>query len=183
MSASWQVLGRVVRAHGLRGSVKVISYGERPDSLELPGVHLRLPGNRLLPVNLIGRRPVRGGLLYQLRGYDSLDAVAPLIPAEIVIRRDDLPPPDEDEYYHFQLLGLNVVDGDGVPCGTLAEIITTAAHDVYVIRDGAGELLVPAAIPFIVNIDLKRGRMVIDRRPLRESAGEGEEDKREDDAD
>ncbi|MBN2231471.1 MAG: 16S rRNA processing protein RimM [Deltaproteobacteria bacterium] len=179
MSATWQVLGRVVRAHGLCGSVRVVVYGETPASLELPGVNLRLPGGRLVPVEFTERRPVRGGFLYDLHGYRGLDAVAPLIPAEIVIRQEDLPPPEEDEYYHFQLLGLAVEDFDGTPRGTLAEIITTVAHDVYVVRGAGGELLIPAAAPFIVRIDTDCGRMVVDSRSLREAGGE---DERGDDA-
>ncbi|NIA19084.1 MAG: 16S rRNA processing protein RimM [Xanthomonadaceae bacterium] len=168
---SWQVLGKIVKAHGLRGEIKIVLPGETPENLTLPGIHLRFADGRLMPVVLSGCRPVSGGYLFRVKGYADLDAVAPLIKAEVVIRADDLPPLDNDEYYHFQLLGLTVRDISGVYLGELVEILPTGFHDVYCIRGEADEeLLVPAVSPFIVNIDISAGSMVVDPRTLREEA-------------
>jgi 16S rRNA processing protein RimM len=163
------VLGKIVKAHGLRGEIKIVLPGETPENLELPGIHLRFADGRLMPAVLYGCRPVRGGYLFRVKGYSDIDAVAPLIKAEVVIRADDLPPLDDDEYYHFQLLGLAVRDISGVYLGKVAEILQTGFHDVYCVRGKADEeLLIPAVSPFIVNIDISAGSMVVDPRALRE---------------
>lgn len=163
------MLGKIVKAHGLRGEIKVVLAGETPENLELPGIHLRFADGRLVPAVLYGCRPVRGGYLFRVKGYSDLDAVTPLIKAEVVIRSDDLPPLDDDEYYHFQLLGLKVRDISGIYLGELVEILPTGFHDVYCIRGETDEeLLLPAVSPFIVNIDIAAGSMVVDSRMLRE---------------
>ena len=165
------MLGKIVKTHGLRGEIKVVLPGETPENLSLPGIHLRLADGHLVSVSFYGCRPVRGGYLFKLKGYRDLEAVAPLIKAEVVIRAEELPPLDDDEYYHFQLLGLAVRDVSGVYLGKLVEILPIGFHDVYCIRDEAGkELLIPAAAPFIVTIDIAAGSMVVDPRILREEA-------------
>lgn len=169
--SSWQVLGKIVKAHGLRGELKIVLPGETPENLKLPGIHLRFADGRMIPVDLTGGRPVRGGYLFKVKGYSDLDAVTPLIKAELVIRSDDLPPLGDDEYYHFQLLGLRVKDVSGAYLGKLVEILPTGAHDVYCIQgEGGEELLIPAVVPFIVTIDRAAGSMVVDSRMLREGA-------------
>lgn len=163
------MLGKIVKAHGLRGEIKVVLSGETPENLSLPGIHLRLADGHLMPAVFSGCRPVRGGYLFRVKGYADLEAVSSLIKAEVVIRSDDLPPLDDDEYYHFQLLGLEVRDVSGVYLGKLVEILQTGVHDVYCVRGGADEeLLIPAVSPFIVNIDIAAGSMVVDPRMLRE---------------
>ncbi|MBN2331840.1 MAG: 16S rRNA processing protein RimM [Deltaproteobacteria bacterium] len=170
MADSWLVLGKIVKSHGLRGDVKVVLLGESLENLTLPGVHLRLPGGRLVPVTLAGGRPVSGGYIFHLDGYADVNAVQSLIPAEVVVRAENLPTLADDEYYHFQLLGLTVKDTAGTVLGTLDEIMQTGAHDVYCIRGQAGmaEVLVPAAAPFIVSIDLEARCMVVDLQNLQE---------------
>ncbi len=163
------MLGKIVKSHGLRGEVKVVLPGGMPENLSLPGIHLRLADGRLLPAVFRGGRPVRGGYLFRVKGYEDVNQVAPLIRAEVVIRAADLPLLDDDEYYHFQLLGLQVRDVSGDELGELVEILSTGAHDVYCIRGEAGdELLVPAVSRFIVKIDPESGSMVVDSRLLRE---------------
>ncbi|MBW1645662.1 MAG: 16S rRNA processing protein RimM [Deltaproteobacteria bacterium] len=169
MAATWQVLGKIVKPHGLRGDLKVVFLGENLENLERPGIHLRFPDGRLQPAVMEYRRPVKGGHLFRLAGCDSIAEAEKLVPAEVVIRAADLPPLPPGEYYHFQLLGLRVRDAAGEDLGMLAEIIATGGHDVYVIRHPeAGELLVPAVAAFIVRIDLEAGEMVVDRHLLQE---------------
>ncbi len=172
MTAPWQLLGKIVKTHGLRGEVKITLLGETLENLALPGVHLRFPDGRLQPAVLEFRRPVKGGYLFRVAGYDTIAAAAELVAAEVVIRTTDLPPLEADEYYHFQLLGLRVEDVAGRDLGVLEAIIPTPGHDVYCVRGGGGELLVPAAASFIVRIDLEEGVMVVDCSRLPAAAKE-----------
>ena len=73
---------------------------------------------------------------------------------------------EEDAYYWFELLGLNVYKTDGTLLGRLDRIIPTPANDVYVITDTAGpasrELLIPAIGSVVKTIDRDRRSMVVD---------------------
>jgi 16S rRNA processing protein RimM len=77
-------------------------------------------------------------------------------------RREQLPPTDEDEYYWFELIGLNVFDSDDRRLGVLEEIITTGANDVYVVRSQNAEVLIPAIGSVVKRIDLQQGVMRVD---------------------
>ena len=66
-----------------------------------------------------------------------------------------LPELPEGEYYHHQLLGLNVITDDGRELGALVDILETGANDVYTVRDADGtEILLPAIPPVILDISL-----------------------------
>ena len=72
----------------------------------------------------------------------------------------DRPELPEGEYYHHQLLGLNVVTTEDRELGILADIIETGANDVYVVRDADGnEVLLPAIPPVILDVNLADRQM------------------------
>ena len=67
----------------------------------------------------------------------------------------------EDQYYHFQLLGMEVVTISGDRLGTLTEILMTGSNDVYVIK-GDIEILIPAISGVIVRVDVSLAEMTVD---------------------
>ena len=73
----------------------------------------------------------------------------------------------DDEYYHFQLLGLPVFDYQGQKLGKLTEIMVTAAHEIYVVQPQSGdniegEVLLPVVASYILEIDLDAGKIIVD---------------------
>jgi 16S rRNA processing protein RimM len=77
----------------------------------------------------------------------------------------ELPPPGEDTYYQYQLLGLRVVTTTGEEIGEIVEIISTAGNDVFVVHGGPKEVLVPGVDDVVVEVDVPGGRMVIEPVP------------------
>jgi 16S rRNA processing protein RimM len=73
----------------------------------------------------------------------------------------DVPRDDAESYFIHELVGLRVVDIEGTEVGRLAEVLTTGANDVYVVRGDAGEVLIPAIGEVVVRIDLPVGVMEI----------------------
>ena len=99
----------------------------------------------------------------------ALDGVADRNAAEglrglrLYVAKDVLPPPDEDEFYHADLLGLEAVQ-DGEPVGTVRSVIPAGETEVLEIDRGLGEqsLLVPFTRAAVPEIDLAGGRLTID---------------------
>lgn len=148
----------------MRGEVKV-----RPDNPDteaiVPGVRLTLEdatGRRDLRV--AGVRPHKRNLLLVLEGVETLSAAEGLVGARVLVPRESLPRLPEGEFYWFEVVGLEAVTEGGERLGRVAEIIGGPGHDVYVLRDGARERLVPAVDEIVVSIDPAAGRMVI--RPI-----------------
>ncbi len=68
----------------------------------------------------------------------------------------------DGEYYHHQLLGMQVFDENGLDLGKLSEILETGANDVYVIKSADGkEELIPATKDNLLHVDLQEKKMVV----------------------
>ena len=111
-------------------------------------------------------RRLAGGRVYlKLAGVDDREAAEALrgatieVPLEQAVR---LPP---GSYYWHQLIGLAVETKRGESLGRLVDILTTGSNDVYVVRDDARELLLPAIRDVIREVDLENGRMVVELLP------------------
>ena len=79
----------------------------------------------------------------------------------IAVPRSELPPLPEGEYYWQDLLGLRVVNCEGVELGEVAEIFATGANDVLVVR-GERERLIPFVEPVVVKVDIEASRLTLD---------------------
>ena len=118
------------------------------------------------PFRLARLRPNPSGkeALVKLAGLDSPEEVADRRGQLVRIALADAPLLPEGEYYHYQLLGIDVVDEAETFLGRVAEIIETGANDVYVVRGPAGEVLLPVIEGVILSVDPVGGRMVV-RQP------------------
>ena len=167
MEDPWVVLGEVVRAHGLRGEVKVRSEIDDPENFLLPDLCLRCADGSYKSLTVQRYRSQKGGFVLCFADCESIDQVLAFVGCELVCRGSQLPSLADDEYYHFQLLGLPVFDCQGKELGKLSEIMQTAAHEIYVVKPQAGrqeegELLLPVVAAYIIEIDLEAGKIVVD---------------------
>ena len=93
-------------------------------------------------------------------GVTVREQAAELTNGELWTERETLPDPGPGTAYTFQLLGVRVETEEGRALGAIAEVISTGAHPVYVVRGGR-ELLVPAAPGVVKRVDLEAGLMVV----------------------
>lgn len=97
-------------------------------------------------------------VILHLTGIDTRNQAEALVGLAVEGDRARFPALPDGEYYWFQVLGLPVVNAaDGALLGYLEEIIPTPAHDVYVVRAGEREVLLPAVEDVIIEINLKEG--------------------------
>ena len=104
----------------------------------------------------------RGNLIVKLGSVDNIEAAQRLRGQPIEIPQSQLLPLPEGHYYHFQLIGLEVLTIQGDRLGNITEIITAQSNDVYIVRGDSGEILIPAIEDVIKSIDLDKGQMVIE---------------------
>lgn len=147
------VVGFLRRPHGVTGEILMDVHTDFPQRLK-PGVTLFV-GEDHIPMQIAGRRPHRSGLLIRFHGLETPEQAGLYRNTWVYVRVADCPPLPEGEYYHHQLLGLNVVTDDDRPLGVLVEILETGANDVYVVKDAHGrEILLPAIPAVILDIRL-----------------------------
>lgn len=93
-------------------------------------------------------------------------AEAEALRGELVECKDsDVLREDEDSYFVYELIGLRVVTTGGRDLGTVAEVLQPGANDVYVVRDGSRDLLVPAIAEVVEGIDVRAGLITITPLP------------------
>ena len=156
-------LGKIIGAHGVAGVVKVKMFSVSSWAFK-PNTVLYLSGNPLLLQTLEVEHAhlYRQWVRLKIKEVNDRNRAEALVGATLMARREQLPPTDQDEYYWFDLIGLNVFDGDERRLGVLEEIITTGANDVYVVRGQNAEVLIPAIGSVVKRIDLLQGVMRVD---------------------
>lgn len=121
----------------------------------IPGAKI-FTGDKLAPRNITASRKHARGLIIRLEGFNSPEEAGQLRNQPVFVTTADRPQLPKGTYYHHQLLGCTVIDGQRGPIGTLSEILQTGANDVYIVRqeDGA-EMLLPAIPRVVLDISIE----------------------------
>ena len=154
-------IGKIVNTHGNRGEVKVYpltDFPERYQSLEEVFLMTSSKPESLLIEKV---RFHKGCIIVKLKGYNSISEAETLKGIEIAIPEKGVWPLGVDEYYHFQIIGLNVYTDEELYLGEVKEIFPTGSNDVYTVKKGRKEYLIPAIKEVIKEVDLERKRITI----------------------
>jgi len=156
------ILGRVAKAHGVRGEVKVVLYADHWGPFSgLDRCFVGPPGGPFRPARIQAAHERGQTLTLKLAGIETPEAAVTLVGHEVGVPRAEAPAPPEGTFYHYDILGLDVAAG-GKTLGTVREILETPAHDLYVVDGPAGEWLLPATRVHIRRIDLAAGQIELD---------------------
>ena len=156
-------IGKVVKAHGLRGHLKVLPYGETFSTLSAEEkITANLVDGTSFTLTVVEIRPHQKTFLLRCDEIGTTEQARRLVGAELCVPESRLPPTAAGEFYWYQLIGLEVVNTEGQKLGTLEEIIETGSNDVYVIRQGREEILVPAIEEVVREVDLHHRLMTVD---------------------
>ncbi len=156
------LIGKIIKPHGIKGQVKVLSFAESPETFRDFGqVCLKEKKGRERLIKISSVILAGGGVALGLDGIEGREAAEALRDAELFITKDQLEELPEGEYYRHELIGLNIVTTEGLKIGKIEEVMPTGSNDVYVVRQGEKEYLVPALSEVIETIDLKKGEMII----------------------
>ncbi len=153
-------LARVIRAHGIRGELRLKLYN--PDSATLAAgqdVELYRNGETLLRGEITQMRPVQGAVLIRLHGVDDRNRAEALRGAEIGVEAATLPPLDPDEYYTHQLEGCTVIDVRGQVRGRVQRLSDNGAHDLLHVVDAGREWLLPLVEAWVQEMDFEAGEI------------------------
>jgi 16S rRNA processing protein RimM len=157
------VVGRVTRAHGLRGEVTVLVLSEVPGRFADGAVVALEDGSRL---TVESSRPHGDRLLVRFREVDDRTRAESLQGAFLLVPESTSPPLPEGSWWDHRLVGCEMRTDAGRSLGTVTEVIHTAANDVWVAVDAAGaETLVPALRDVIVSVDVVAKLIVVREVP------------------
>jgi len=157
----YTAVGRVLKPHGLKGELRVEAFNPAGPNLQ-PGRTVFINGVRS---KILRSRADRGAWIVQVTGFSGRDSVEGLRGLLVEARDADVRRDDADSYFIHELIGLRVITGTGEELGRVTEVLQSGAADVYVIRDGEREVLIPAIGDVVDSIDLAAGEMRITPLP------------------
>ena len=152
-------MGRVAGTYGVRGWIRVDAAQEA-----LPGCSTWWIGGSSYAVEQVKEHS--GTLLAQLGGLKSREAAQKLKGSKVFVQREALPEPQVGHYYLADLVGLEVVNRDGVALGRVADVTGHGAHPVLnVAAAGAAARLIPYVPAYVERVDLAARRIDVDWQP------------------
>lgn len=158
----WIALGVITKPKGVRGQVRITSFTERSADLVTYGPLHDGPGGRVVEVTL--RETLKGGVVVAaIAGVTDRDAAEALRGVELHVPRAALPKAKGDEYYHADLVGLEVVGADGGTIGEVTALHNFGAGDILEVSGRGGDsFMLPFDRDAVPEIDIPGGRLVID---------------------
>jgi 16S rRNA processing protein RimM len=156
------MVGEIVRPHGLAGMVKIRATTDDPQRFALlEKVQLQRDGHPLGEYRLERLQIAGNAVLAKFHGVNDRNQAETLRGAGLMIPAAARLPAEQDRFYHFEIIGLPAYTEAGEFIGEIVAIETFPGHDVWVIRCGAQERMVPAVKAFIKEVDLPNRRVVI----------------------
>lgn len=155
-------IGKITGFHGFKGTLKLQSYVEIMDFFK--------PETRICVRNIKGEffnytiewiKPHKKGFIILFREACSFEDCQSLINAELLVERHRMPEPEEGDYYWVDLIGLSVFTMEGEFLGILEFIFPTGSNDVFVVKKGKTEKLIPALESVVKKIDLVEKTMKV----------------------
>ncbi len=153
-------VGKLRHAHGVHGEMLMEIWTDFPERLQ-PGIVLYLDAG-VAELHLTRCRKHSRGLLLTFEGYSAPEQVSQLRNQVLFVKAADRPPLAEGEYYHHQLVSMNVITDEGRPIGMVNAILETGASDVLVVHPGRGaDVLIPVVDTFIRSVDFARHEITV----------------------
>ncbi len=161
------VLGRIVAPFGVQGWLRVHAFGDDPEAWKgmrklWLAEHAEAPTESWVAHELTGLRRHGDGIVAKLAGIDDRDSSEALGSCFIGAPREELPVPQQDEYYWADLIGLAVVNMQEQSLGCVESLIETGANQVLVAKDGERERLLPFIAQVVKAVDVPGRRIQVD---------------------
>lgn len=156
-------MGRIGRAHGIRGAVVVGVRTDEPELRFAKGSRLDTDPAGVGPLTVAGTREHSGELLVRFEGINDRNAAEELRGTWLLVDSATIAPPgDPDEFNDTDLIGLAVRTVDGAAVGTVDDVLHPA-QDVLVVKTAdAREIMIPFVKAIVPEVDVKSGHLVID---------------------
>ncbi|GEL06870.1 ribosome maturation factor RimM [Salisediminibacterium halotolerans] len=165
--SDWLNVGKIVNTHGIHGEVRLIANTDFPNERFAPGVRLSIlnrDGSRT-PVTVSSWRTHKQFDLLTFEEIQDVNEAERFKDSDLQIDASQLGDDEleSNEYYFRDIIGLHVVSEDGEEIGTITEILTPGANDVWAVKQAKSgkEILIPYISDVVKHVDLEQGQVVI----------------------
>jgi len=155
-------IGEIQSAHGVDGDVKLKSYCTEPSDIARYTPLIDPIQNNQYELTL--KRPTKIGFIAKIHGISTKEAADKLGGTKLYIPRAHLPDLPDDEFYHTDLIGLQVFDSGGALLGSVKNVLDHGAGDILEVQRPASSetVLLPFSLAFVPTVDLGAGKIIAD---------------------
>ena len=155
-------IGKILRPFGVHGEVRVESLTDVPGRFEsLPPVTLVMPTGESFETTITHVRKMGEAYAVRFSAFSTPEEAGPYRGAWVQMHPESVPPLPPAQYYHFELIGLEVHDETGRVLGTLEDILELPHQHLFVVRHKDEEHLIPAVRRMITHVDTDAGIMTV----------------------
>lgn len=159
--SSYVPVGKISKAQGLEGEVKIIAFSGNPDEFASYQRVYLARGHELQSRTVESSRSHGKFAIVKLREITGRNEAESLIGVEVFVLKSQMPALAPDEFYWHEMVGLTVVTAQGQTLGKVTSLIGTGGHDVLVVTGQTQEYLIPVTKEIIVRQDMQAGILVI----------------------
>lgn len=156
------IIGRFGAPFGVKGWIKLISFTDPIENILDYQPWLLQSNQGWRKITLEDGKPHGNTMIVKLSGCDDRDVAQTYTNKEIAIERDQLPPPQANEYYWLDLVGMDVVNKQGEHFGKVSEVTATGANDVLIIKNDNKTTLIPFIKQVIVEVNANKNQIIVD---------------------
>jgi len=162
MSDDLICVGAIAGAFGVQGEVRLKSFTAQPEDIAGYGPLSLEDGTQSFTATITGQ--AKNGLTAKLSGIRTREEADALRGAQLFVARTKLPSLPDDEYYHADLVGLDVFDTGGAPLGRVRAVLNHGASDLLelIVPGSAATVLLPFTKRNVPTVDLASRRIVAD---------------------
>lgn len=149
-------VGVISTTHGIRGEVKVFSTTDDNSRFKTLKKVTLDTGNEYLELEIENVKFFKQLVILKFKGFDSINEIEKYKGKNLLVTRDNAVKLKEDEYFIVDLIGCTVITDEDIELGTLTEVLSTGANDVYVITTPQKkEILIPYTKECVLDINLE----------------------------
>lgn len=157
------LIGKLTKLHGIKGMLKLASFAESVDAFyDLDWIYLKMSNGSFVKEQIENIAPHKTGALISFKSVKGIEDAQKMVGRELYIEKEYLDELPDGEYYRYELIGLEVITDGGVHLGKIEDLIPTGSNDVFVVRGGGKEHMIPATKEVIRDIDIVKGEMIIE---------------------
>lgn len=159
MDKEYIVVGKVVDTFGLEGELKVYPYLPQEFWENYQKVYLKRKGGDYVPFEIEWIDFMKNLVILKFKGFDKVDQVEQFKGAKLYLPKEELPRLQEDEFYAFELIGMEVITDKGKRLGEVEDIRDLGVYDALVLK--SGNLIIPFVSDIILDVNRERGEIIV----------------------
>ncbi|QMV40199.1 ribosome maturation factor RimM [Cohnella cholangitidis] len=151
-------IGKIVNTHGIKGELKIYPQTDFPEVRFQPGSKLLMvppESGEPIAIEIAAAREQKTMYVVKIKGFDNINQVEKYKGWELKVTESERVPLSEGEYYFRDIIGCEVITEEGETLGTVKDILSPGANDVWVVKMAKGkELLLPVIDDVVLDVDV-----------------------------